>query len=573
VPNLTNATGVAAGGAHTCARITIGQALCWGGNFQGQLGVNPSIATSSNIPQPVANLILAGVSVAAVSAGIDQTCALLADQTVRCWGANQYGQLGNGTRTDSFNAVTVVGASNLQSVSAGTYQTCGVTSTGAALCWGGGDQGSTGGSPPVTVYALGGATGVAAGGASSCALLGGAVKCWGENSSGALGNGTLLDSAIPVAVTGMNSATAIAAGGRHHCARLATGAVQCWGANDWDTLGHVGQVGDSAVPLNVTNLTTAAAVSAGGSHSCAALQNQTVQCWGQGIYGQLGADLPSGNSSATPLAVGGINAAVGIAAGGKFSCALLVGGGVKCWGANNAAQLGNGLVNAGSSTPVTVASVSTVTAIAAGNQHACALQSNQTVWCWGANAFGQIGGGAVGPYWAGAQVLGINNATAIAAGGDHTCALLSTGGVRCWGSGSYGELGNNGNTHSHTPVSVLGITNATHIAAGYYHTCARLATGSVTCWGYSPYGRLGDGSGQMSRLAPQYIASGVCSMDLDGDGVVSATGDGLMLVRALLGFSGGAVTTNAAAASGTRRSWGEIRAHLKTSCGVQGLPP
>ena len=189
------------------------------------------------------------------------------------------------------------------------------------------------------------------------------------------------------------------------------------------------------------------------------------------------------------------------------------------------------------------------------------------------NLYGQVGAGVTSSSSPAATVWDITNATAISAGGYHTCALLSTGEVRCWGDGQYGKLGNNGNTSSPRPVAVLGITNATHIAGGLGHTCARLSTGSVVCWGMSSNGRLGDGSGQLIRLTPQYIASGKCGMDLDGDGLVTAAGDGLMLVRALLGFGGSAVTTNAVAASGTRRTWGEIRAHLHTSCGVQGLAP
>jgi alpha-tubulin suppressor-like RCC1 family protein len=573
VPNLTNATGLDLGGNHSCVRITIGRALCWGSNVSGQLGVNPSIASNSTFPTPMQSLILAGANVASVATGANHSCALLADQTVRCWGNNASGQLGDGTRTNSFNAVTVTGLTGVQSLSAGGLATCAITNAGAAVCWGDTDQGSSGSSPPVTVFGLNAATGVAAGGESSCALIAGTVKCWGSNYYGSLGNGSFADSATPVLVAGISNATALSGGTAHYCARLATGVVQCWGFNYYDSLGHVGQVGDSAVPLNVTNITTAVAVSAGWGHSCAVLQNQSVQCWGDGASGQLGANPPSGTSSATPLTVAGINTATGIAAGGVFSCALLSGGGVKCWGSNTFSQLGNGTVNVGGITPVTVAGVSTATAITAGGFHACALRANQTVWCWGANQVGQVGGGAVGQYWAGAQVLGITDAIAIAAGGDHTCAVLSTGAVRCWGSGGAGELGNNGSGYSATPVTVLGVTNATHIASGYQHSCARLATGSVVCWGLSRNGRLGDGSGQVSRLTPQYISSGKCTMDLDGDGAVTATGDGLMLMRALLGFSGGAVTTNAAAASGTRRTWGEIRAHLKTSCGVQGLAP
>jgi alpha-tubulin suppressor-like RCC1 family protein/PKD repeat protein len=279
----------------------------------------------------------------------------------------------------------------------------------------------------------------------------------------------------------LSHVTAVAAGGRHTCAALGDGTVQCWGRNFNGQLGD-GTTDNASTPRAVTGITTATAIAAGGAHTCALLADGTAQCWGNNGNGQLGSDTFSPFFNPIPDAVDGISAVMAVTAGSSHTCALLADGTVRCWGFNGFGQLGNGSL-ADSSDPVTVSGLSTATAVSAGSSHTCALLADRTVQCWGA-AFSRTP----------VEVAGITTATAIAAGGSHTCARLADGTVACWGSNSDGQLGNDSTMDSTTPVAVHDITAATAIAAGFRHTCARLTGGTVQCWGDNQNGQLGDGT-------------------------------------------------------------------------------
>src|SRR5881628_3908724 len=243
-------------------------------------------------------------------------------------------------------------------------------------------------------------TALAAGGLHTCMRLpDGTVQCWGRNNFGQLGNGvgSLTSSSVPVAVRGLTTATRVVTGDAHTCALLGDGTVQCWGVGD------SGQRGDgtfnniSTVPVAVVGLTNAVAVAARGYHSCALLGDGTVRCWGRNVDGQLGdgtianpATGPPGSS--TPVQVSGITGAAAVIAGGYHTCALLADGTAWCWGRSDDGQLGNG-ARASASTPVPVTNLTGVTAMTAGFYHTCALLPNGTVWCWGRNDEGQLGDG------------------------------------------------------------------------------------------------------------------------------------------------------------------------------------
>jgi len=165
------------------------------------------------------------------------------------------------------------------------------------------------------------------------------------------------------------------------------------------------------------------------------------------------------------------------------------------------------LLSADGATTVTTSTVSgyrlALTDISAGRDHVCALATDKTIWCWGANEAGQLGRGNASTQEATpARVQGITNATQVSAGGAHTCARLSTNGVvKCWGSNSYGQLGDNSQTARLQPVSVSGLNGVAEIGAGEDFTCARLLVGGVRCWGRNNVGQLGDDS-QITRLTP-----------------------------------------------------------------------
>jgi len=321
---------------------------------------------------------------------------------VKCWGINQYGQLGNGTTNNSSTPVDVTGlTSSVTAISAGGYHTCALTTGGGVKCWGDngngllGDGTTTQRTTPVDVTGLtSGVTAIAAGTSHVCALTtGGDMKCWGANNTGQLGNGTTTNSSTPVAVTGLTSGvTAIAAGGYtiHHTCALTTSGVKCWGINNAGQLGN-GTTTNSSIPVAVTGLTSGVtAIAAGGAYTCA-LTTGGVKCWGVGAGSQLGNGATT--NSPIPVAVTGLTSGVTAIATGSFhACALTTGGNVKCWGTNTNGQLGDNTTN-NSSIPVAVTGLtSSVTAIAAGGYHACALiPGSGRVKCWGFNAHGQLG--------------------------------------------------------------------------------------------------------------------------------------------------------------------------------------
>jgi alpha-tubulin suppressor-like RCC1 family protein len=359
---------------------------------------------------------------------------------------------------------------------------------------------------------------VAAGLSHTCALRGGAVYCWGDNTYGQLGDSSNTPSLTAVAVTasGMGGGvTAIASGLYHSCAIDASGGVWCWGHNNSGQLGDTTTT-DSNFPVAVSGLASGVtSISAGGAHTCA-VQSGAAKCWGSDALGQLGNSAPNADSS-TPVLVTGLGASVdAVAAGQNHACALKSGG-VSCWGANANGQLGDGLGAPWfpSTSPVTVSGLSAgsgVTAITAGYNHTCAIVSG-AAQCWGKDTNGQLGDGGNSDSSIPLPVSGLSSGvTAIAGGGAHTCAIVSNS-AKCWGGDSSGQLGNGApNTDSNVPVDVNGLTSgATAIGAGGLHSCA-VQNGGALCWGANASGQLGDNSTNNSS-APAAVSGTVGATD------------------------------------------------------------
>jgi len=354
-------------------------------------------------------------------------------------------------------------------------------------------------SPPVAVS-------VSSGGHHTCSLVAsGGVKCWGNNYYGELGDGTGKDSKTPVGVSRLPSgATAISAGYGHACALTPGGGVKCWGENGSGQLGDGTTASYREAPVDVSGLSgEATAIAAGGWHTCAMVAAGGVKCWGNNTYGQLG-DGTRTNRYA-PVEVSGLSSGVAsISAGRYHTCALMVTGGVKCWGRNVEGQLGSGGAKRWRTTPAGVTGLTSgVAEVSAGGWHTCALLRLGGLGCWGANSYGQVGDGTTTRRRVPTRVSGLwGGVAAVSAGSWHTCALMDMGGVMCWGNNAYGRLGDGTTTERHAPVDVSHLSSgAATISAGTAHTCALMDVGGVMCWGYNAYGQLGDGSRQ-NRLTP-----------------------------------------------------------------------
>jgi alpha-tubulin suppressor-like RCC1 family protein len=465
------------GAGFTCALMIGGTVRCWGDNGSGQLGngtTNPS-----TYPVAVAGITTATV----VSSGGSHACARLSNSTVQCWGGNGHGQLGNGGTSPSPTPLTVPGITTAVGVAAGARHTCAILSDGTARCWGENTFGQVSGSStadiktPVAVSGITTANAITAGDAHSCVLLvAGSVRCWGLNAYGQLGNGTTAAAAGSVAVSGITTATLVNAGANHTCVRLSNSSVRCWGR------GGSGQLGDGfslnrSAPVVVSGLTTATTIGIGANHSCARLSNGSITCWG----------ATSGSSS--PVTVTGISGASSVGAGADFTCARLSDATVRCWGLNDHGQLGYAIAANLSATPQRVPGISTASAVSAGWYHTCALLGAGAVSCWG---------NGTPP----TTVAGITSASAIGTGYDYQC-VLTGGTVQCWGDSDYG-LGDGETTSSPSPVTVYGITTATAISVGAHHACARLGDATVKCWGQNDNGQLGDGS-TSDRILPVLV--------------------------------------------------------------------
>lgn len=336
---------------------------------------------------------------------------------------------------------------------------------------------------------------ITAGAGHTCATDAiGALVCWGYNAYGQ----------APQKVAGVPRTGGIAAGYLHTCA-IVRGALKCWGNNYSGALGIGTNSGSYAQPMQVLGLTSGiTAVAADYLRGCAALGSGGARCWGYNYYGQVG----NGNyqDQFRPVTVRRLTERVlQIALGQHHSCALLLGGSVKCWGRGLSGELGNG-TNSDSLWPVQVTGLTRgVKQITASHQGSmCALLKDGSVKCWGSNSFGQLGTGTLQYSYVPKSVIGLAEpVTALAMGANHTCAALLNGGAMCWGINRDGELGNGKWVNSTVPVRVSNLTETVvAIAAGDYnsHTCVLTNTGAAKCWGHNEQGQLGDGTTQTRNV-------------------------------------------------------------------------
>lgn len=343
---------------------------------------------------------------AAISLGDYHTCTITTGGGLKCWGNNIDGELGDGTRTPHYAPADVKGLTkNVAAFAGGLFHGCALTSVGAMKCWGKNNYGQLGDgtkslrTKPTAVSGLGsGVAAISVADSYSCALLtSGGVECWGYNKYGQLGDGTKANRSVPAFVNGLQSGIkTVAAGGHHACALTKKGAVKCWGDNKYGQLGD-GTTTPSSTPVPVNGLAArAVALSLGYQHSCALLKSGGVECWGYNKSGQLG-DGTKSDHRATPAFVSGLESGVSLVTAGLYHTCILTSEGIaKCWGTNFDGELGDG-TKKDRTTPVAVKGLTDgIRGLDAGGYHTCAVTPSSGLKCWGYNQFGELGTGVRG---------------------------------------------------------------------------------------------------------------------------------------------------------------------------------
>jgi alpha-tubulin suppressor-like RCC1 family protein len=328
---------------HACGLTTDGLAYCWG---FGYLGNDGSKSFSS---RPVA--VLGGRQYRNISAGYEHTCAVTRDDRAYCWGWNLYGQTGNGTRTSFGVPVEVTGGRRFRQISAGYAHTCGVTTDNLAFCWGrnqdlglGGQLGDGTTENRITPVAVTGGhrfREVSAGAAHSCGVrVDSLAYCWGNNRQGRLGNGlTSLQRLSPSPVAGGRRYRQVSAGADHTCAVTTGDKGFCWGN------GSSGQIGDGKThqrwtPREVAGGIAFSRLAAGKFHTCGKTPNSLAYCWGANTEGALGDGTTA--TRLRPVAVSGGHRFSQVSAGWLFSCGVTPTSAAFCWGYNASGSLGDG---------------------------------------------------------------------------------------------------------------------------------------------------------------------------------------------------------------------------------------
>jgi alpha-tubulin suppressor-like RCC1 family protein len=334
---------------------------------------------------------------ATVAAGGTQTCGILTDGTLWCWGDNYDGQLGDGTQLNRETPVPVVGDATWTQVDTGGQHTCAIRTDGT-------------------------------------------LWCWGDNTVGQVGDGTNGTSYLhhqPTQIGTDADWSSVATGYYHTCGIRTDGSLWCWGENSQGQLGFGRQDQDGRVPTRVGTERAWATVTAGMRHTCATRTDGSLWCWGDNSQGQVGDGTKT--SRDRPTALGGTDWTA-VSAGRLHSCGLRADGSLWCWGSNTYGQLGNG-TRANTQVPSAVEAGTTWTAVRAGHSHSCALSTTRLVWCWGDNADGRLGDGATTASTVPVATVVAFAWTAVSVGIDHSCAIRPDGSLWCWGANDYGQLG------------------------------------------------------------------------------------------------------------------------------------
>ena len=523
----------------------------WGANGSGQLGIQSNV--DSNIPVKVNNSssTLPEKSVKYVALGSYHSAAITKDGSLYMWGYNNYGQLGNGSTTNSYTPVKIM--ENVAAVSLGSYHSAAITKDGSLYMWGYNNYGQLGNGSTTNSYTpvkiMENVAAVSLGSYHSAAITkDGSLYMWGYNNYGQLGNGSSGNyekSVSPIKI--MENVAAVSLGRWRSAAITKDGSLYMWGWNRFGELGN-GTTNELTRPQRVA--ANVQSVELGNYHTTAVSKDGGLYTWGYNNYGQLGNGTT--NNSYTPVK---IMSDVVSSAGGSHTIALKKNGTVYTWGDNEYGELGNGN-KSNQTSPVAIqiydrtnvltangikygvvpdnggysfTPTGEITQIAAGHDHSAAVTKDGDLYMWGANGSGQLG---IQSNVDSNIPVKVNNSSStlpeksvkyVALGSYHSAAITKDGSLYMWGYNNYGQLGNGSTTNSYTPVKIM--ENVAAVSLGSYHSAAITKDGSLYMWGYNNYGQLGNGS-TTNSYTPVKIMENVAAVSLGSYHSAAITKDG-----------------------------------------------
>ncbi len=577
-----------AGHSHTCALLADGTAYCWGSNEYGQigqmgvsdLGRTNLVSAGTAIATPLDGQ-MDGFTIVSLSAGQHHTCAVVAHPVSilsgifpQCWGLNNKGQLGQGNTLnigDDEPPSTAVALQGAVDAAAFTYNQTTYCNRAASVIL----------DAPYSHAGL-----IATASMRSCAVLDGGLQCWGNNNDFALGYG------LPTsAVVGGQNVTAdaqgvvqlkppsgtirsVAMGDAHTCVLLCNAQVRCWGKPQLTGLASASAFGSPGAPVSSAPAVLfeegrAVQISAGAAHTCVVTLSHNIACWGDNQYGQLGYgnDVTIGDNE-HPFTAGvvdlhtGPGTALEVHCGSDFTCALLQGGFVQCWGNRDSGRLGYDSYSVGSSGESVQPGLDSpadalgtlvfpesepVISLGCGAEHSCAITRSGRLYCWGSGGgalghggtvFGNIGDGdgftirGLSPV----SIISDRFPVAVISGPRHSCVILDDSSLQCWGETRM--LGQDattppktGDNAEHSTVlfpslvlagGVLAVSAPNSPDSTDAHTCALVQDGSTKrarCWGSNSHGQLG--FKQPSPCGSAFVGDATCNTSVPLAGEIS----------------------------------------------------
>ena len=391
-----------AGREYSCGTAEDGTLKCWGDNDYGQVG--DGTTTDRNTP----TIIDPGTSYLSVTPGLYHTCGITTSGTLKCWGWNYYGQVGDGTKINRNTPTNIDPGTSYQSVTLGSFHTCGITTSGT-------------------------------------------LKCWGYNYYGQVGDGTTTNRPTPTNIDPGTSYQSVTPGSYHTCGITTSGTLKCWGGNNY------GQVGDGTkinrnTPTNIDPGTSYQSVTLGSFHTCGITTSGTLKCWGYNYYGQVGDGTTTNRPTPTNIDPG--TSYQSVTPGSYHTCGITTSGTLKCWGGNNYGQVGDG-TKINRNTPTNIDPGTSYQSVTLGSFHTCGITTSGTLKCWGYNYYGQVGDGTTTNRPTPTNIdPGTSYLSVVTPGSSHTCGITTSGTLKCWGVNESGQVGDGTTTNRPTPTAV-----------------------------------------------------------------------------------------------------------------------